>query len=77
MISTLLLSLISNILIKINYIKQDFIGINFDLNILFNLIFGFSFSLALLIISYLIGTRIRRNVLGISFIQFDNLIDIA
>lgn len=77
MINDFLLSLISNILVKVNYIKQDFIGLNFDINIILNFVFGFIFSIFLIILSYLIGTRIRRSIFKINIIHFDKLIDIA
>lgn len=77
MINNLFFSLISNVIIKINFIKQDFVGLNFDINILYNLIFGFSFSIGLIIISLLIGNKIRKSILSVNFSYINFLIDIA
>lgn len=77
MITNLFLSLISNIVIKISLIKQDFVGFNFDINIIHNLLLGFSFSIGLIIISFLIGNKIRKSILLVNFIHLNNLVDIA
>lgn len=77
MINNLFFSLISNVIIKINFIKQDFVGLNFDINILYNLIFGFLFSIGLIIISLLIGNKIRKSILSANFSHINFLIDIA
>ena len=68
----------ANILNNINYLKQDYLGLNLNFNFLVNFILGFSTSIAFLIISLLIGQKIRniffRNV---DFKDIDYLICIA
>ena len=60
MLKDLFLSLPTNIFTNFNYLKQDYVGINFDLNIFTNLFFGFSIVLGLVLISYLLGKKISN-----------------
>ncbi len=77
MVQNLFFSLISNITTKIYFLHQDFLRFNFDINIIYNLIFGFSFSIGLLIISLLIGNKLRRKFLNVNLSHNNFLIDIA
>lgn len=76
MLKELLLSLPSNILIKINFLKQDYVGTNLDLSIFTNLFFGFGIAIGLILISYLLGKKIynlifkRREELKINYLLY-------
>lgn len=59
MLKTLITSLPSNILNNINYLKQDYLGLNPDFDFLINFTLGFIISISFLIISLLIGQKIR------------------
>lgn len=76
MLKELLLSLPSNILIKINFLKQDYVGTNLDLSIFTNLFFGFGIAIGLILISYLLGKKIynlifkHQRELGINYLIY-------
>ena len=59
MLKTLITSLPSNILNNINYLKQDYLGLNPNFDFLINFTLGFIISISFLIISLLIGQKIR------------------
>ncbi len=68
----------SNIFDKLNYLKRDYTGLNFNFIFLTNFVLGFLISLSILFISLLIGQKIRT----LLFKKFDipeinYLIDIA
>jgi len=59
MLKTLITGLPSNILNNINYLKQDYLGLNPNFDFLVNFTLGFIVSISFLIISLLIGQKIR------------------
>lgn len=74
----LLLSLPQNIFEKINYLKQDYIGLNLDYSPFINLFLGFLISLGIIIVSLLIGRKLRKAFLGNQkIINAEYLIDIG
>ncbi len=78
MLNAQITSLPSNILNNINYLKQDYLGLNPNFDFLVNFTFGFIISISFLIISLLIGQKIR----SLFFINADlkdinYLVDIA
>ncbi len=60
MITDLFLSLPNNIIEKINFLKQDYVGLGLNLDVLVNLTLGFIIAISFLIISLLIGQKIRN-----------------
>ena len=62
MITDLFLSLPENIITKINYLKQDYVGLGLNLDVLVNLTLGLIIAISFLIISLLIGQK-NRNLL--------------
>ena len=60
MFKELLLSLPANIFTKFNYLKQDYVGMNFNLNIFGNIFFGFGIAFGLILISYFLGKKISN-----------------
>ena len=59
MLLRLFTTLPSNILSNLNYLKQDFIGFNLNLSFITNFILGFVISISFLLVSLLIGYKIR------------------
>lgn len=66
-----------NILNKFSLLKQDFIGFNFDFNVFINLVFGFIIAGGLILISILLGKKIRNLLFKKLNFRFNYLIDIA
>ncbi len=56
-------SLISNISVNFNYLRQDYTGIHLDKVVIYNLIINLLISLSLVLIFYLIGSKIKLIVL--------------
>ncbi len=73
----LFLSLPQHIFDKISYLKQDYIGLNFDFNILFNFILGLIFSFGLITVSYLLGKKILNALFKKNDSESNYLVDIA
>lgn len=53
-----LFKLHQNIFDKVIYLKQDYLGIHFDINALFNLFLGFTVAFGLIALSNLLGKKI-------------------
>lgn len=60
MLKDLFLSLPTNIFIKLNFLKEDYIGTNLNFNIFYNFFLGFTIAIGLTIISYLLGKKIHN-----------------
>lgn len=77
MINNIIQELIQNIVIRINFLQQDYIGPKLDFSFLIYLIQGFIFTFILLFCSYFIGQLIRKHLLSINVLNINTLIDIA
>jgi hypothetical protein len=75
--SNLIFGLPSNILTRIVLLKQDFIGGSPDLNIFNTIFIGIFLSIGLILISYLLGEKVRQKIFKTDFPGFSYLIDIA
>jgi len=57
---SLFFTLINNILANFNYLRQDYLGIKIDTFIIFNFLINLALSVAILIIFYLVGLKIKQ-----------------
>ena len=68
----------SNIFDKLNYLKKDYTGLNFNFNFLTNFVLGFLISLSFLVVSLLLGQKIRTLLFKkFNFKEINYLINIA
>ena len=77
MLKTLITSLPSNIFNNFNYLKQDYLGLNLNFDVLINFTFGFIISISFLIISLLVGQKIRSLFFKNTSEDINYLIDTA
>lgn len=77
MLKDLFLSLPENIFTKINYLKQDYVGLSMNFDVLINFTLGFIISVSFLTISLLIGQKIRKFFFKKTPNGIDYLTDIA
>jgi hypothetical protein len=66
-----------NILAKLNYLKQDYIGLHFDINIILNLILGLAIAFGLIAMSSLLGKKIIDFIFKKSDLENNYLVNIA
>ncbi|HUD04886.1 MAG TPA: hypothetical protein VMR59_02790 [Patescibacteria group bacterium] len=76
MLDNLLFSLPANLFTKIALLRHDYAGGLLDLRVFITIFIGLLLSLALILISYFLGGKIRR-FLKINFSNFNYLIDIG
>lgn len=76
MLKNLFLSLPTNIFIKLNFLREDYVGTNLNFDIFYNFFLGFTIAIGLTIISYLLGKKIynllfkRVNTLNINYLLY-------
>jgi hypothetical protein len=69
--------LLGNILNKITYLKQDYVGLHFNFNVLVNLFFGFTIAFSLTAISYLLGKKIIKFLFKKDDLEESYLVNLA
>lgn len=77
MFKDLLLSLPENIYSRVIFLKADFVGTNISVVPLVNLVLGFLISLFFIIVSYLVGAKLKNLFFKNYSTNFDYLVSIA